>query len=258
MGTSDNYIIACRLASYGKFQDRAWSHLPEIGIRLIEMPVPAIGEHKDVKKRLADHGLHVSSFQALCDVSKPEAVEIMRPQLETCHAFGVQICFLSAKAGETDKSAVYKRLEAIGDEAGKLGVTVAMETHPDLITNGDIAYQTMNAIDHPHVRVNFDTANIYYYNQGRTAVGELAKIIDEVISVHLKDTSGGYQEWNFPVLGTGVVDFPHIFQMLAARGFTGPYTMELEGTKGIERDEVAQLQYVADSASYLRTLGVLG
>ena len=95
------------------------------------------------------------------------------------------------------------------------------------------------------------------YNENMTAVGELAKVIDYVASIHLKDTSGIYQEWNFPVLGTGVVDFPEIFRMLDGRGFAGPFTMELEGTKGVKFDEAGQLRYIADSAAYLRRIGAL-
>jgi len=251
-------VIACRMASYGKYQDRAWSHLPQIGIRNVEMPVPAPDQRDAVKARLADHGLTATSLQAKCDIGGADAAEVMTPQLEACAEFGARICFLSVKAGDTERSEVWDRLRAIGDAAAKLDVTVVMETHPDLITNGDVARETMAAIDHPHVRVNFDTANIYFYNQNRTAVDELAKVIDFVAAVHLKDTTGGYQEWNFPTLGTGVVDFPAVFRLLGARGFTGPFTIELEGTKGVERDEAGQLQYVADSVAYLRRIGGLG
>lgn len=250
--------IACRFASYGKYQDRAWSHLPKIGIQNVEMPVPPPGQGEVIKRRLADSGLTVTSLQSICDISQPDAVDMMRPQLEACPEFDARICFVSIKAGDTDRAIVWDRLRAIGDVAQPLGVTVVMETHPDLITNGDLGRQTMAAIDHPHVRVNFDTANIHFYNQGTTAVDELTKMIDYVAAVHVKDTPGSYQEWTFPTLGTGVVDFPAVFSMLGDRGFTGPYTMELEGTKGIDRDEAAQLAYIADSVAYLRSIGAFG
>lgn len=251
-------LIACRLATYGKLQDRAWTHLPQIGIRHVEMPVPAPSEREAARKRLADHGLSASSLQASCDITRPDAVDIMRPQLEACAAFGAKVCFVSLKAGDTDRAVIWQRLRSMGDDAARLGVTVAIETHPDLATNGDIARQTMTAVNHPAVRINFDTANIYYLNQGRTTVAELDKIIDCVASVHVKDTTGGYKEWDFPTLGTGVVDFPTVFRKLGARGFTGPYTIELEGTEGIELDEAGQLAYVADSVKYLRTIGAFG
>lgn len=250
-------LIACRLATYGDYQDRAWTHLPEIGVRNIEMPVPAPGDWQAIKKKLADHGLRATSLQSRCDITQPDAADVMRPQIEACVYYGAKICFLSAKAGNTDRAVVRERLRAIGDVAASHGVTVALETHPDLVTNGRVGAQTMELVQHPNVRINFDTANVYFYNRNVTAVSELEKLLPHVAAVHLKDTPGGFEEWNFPALGTGVVDVPAVFKMLNARGFTGPFTMELEGTKGIERNEAEQLAYIADSVAYLRRIGVL-
>ena len=250
-------LIACRVASYGKFQDRAWSHLPEIGVTNVEVPVPEPNEQDALRKRLADHALTATSFQARCDITQADAVDAMQPQLEACAAFDVKICFVSIKAGDADRAVVWERLRAIGDVARDLNVTVAMETHPDLITNGTVAAETMAAIDHPNVKVNFDTANIHFYNENVTAVGELKKIIEQVAAVHLKDTNGQYKTWHFPALGAGVVDFPEIFRLLFERGFNGPYTMELEGIEGVELDEPGQLNYIADSVNYLNRIGVM-
>src|SRR5207302_1865217 len=111
--------------------------------------------------------------------------------------------------------------------------------HPDLAHNGEVALGTMRAIDHPNVRINYDTGNVYYYNEGVDGVAELRKILEYVGAVHLKDTSGGYRAWNFPALGQGVVNFPEIFRLLNGRGFYGPFTMELEGIQGETLDEAA-------------------
>lgn len=227
-------IVACRILSYGNYQDRGWSHLGEIGIHNVELAVPAKKDETALRKKLADHKLRATSFICKCDVAQADAVGVMKPQLEMCEAFGAKIAFLSAKAGEADKRLVWQRLWHMGEIAARLGVTIAIETHPDLAMNGDIAKQTIVAINHPNVRINFDTANIYFYNQNTTAVAELKKVIDLVAAVHLKDTPGGYQEWTFPALGTGVVDFPEVFRLLKERNYTGPFTLELEGTKGVE------------------------
>ena len=251
-------IIACRVASYGDYQERAWTHLPSMGILFVEIPAPALSQVASVKQKLKDHGLVASSLQARCEIGSADALDVMRPQIQACEELESRVCFLSVKAGEADHRQVFDRLRSIGDLAAQSGVTVVLETHPDLVTNGTQALQTMQRVNHPNVRVNFDTANVYFYNENTSAVGELEKIVDFVGAVHLKDTTGGYQEWNFPALGTGVVDFPGVFGLLNYRGFRGPFTMELEGTKGVKRTEAEQLQYVEQSVAYLKRIAAFG
>ncbi len=253
-------IIAARVSCYGRFEDRAWTHLPEIGVRNIEIAVPPPDEVDTLKKKLADHGLKASSLDGSCRIGLKNVAETMCPQFEACQAVGAKVMFVSIQAGELDLKTAYERLREVGDVAAKYDVTLGMETHPDLIPNGDVALQTMRAVDHPNVRVNFDTANVYYHNDvpDMDAVSELAKIIDYVGSVHMKDTVGGYHVGEFPPLGQGIVDYPEVFSMLNARGFTGPFTIELEGAVFETFDEAAQLKYVADSIAYLKDIGVMG
>ncbi len=251
------HVVSCRLHSYGKHMDLGWTHLPTLGIRHVEIPIPAADGIEDVRRRLGASHLTVASFQGTFDINHPEVLEALSSQCETCAAFGVSRLFLSVKAGELDRSVAYDRLRAAGDRAARRGVILILETHPDLVTNGDIGAQTMRGVDHPHVRLNFDTANIYYYNQNTDAVTELRKVLPWVEGVHLKETDGGYQKYFFPALGQGVVDFPSVVRLLIERGYSGPFTMELEGTKGVEMTAEQQLAYVAESAAYLRRIGLL-
>lgn len=252
-----NHTISCRIASYGKFQERGWSHLPEIGVTNVEIPVPKADEFDAIQAKLKKHGLTATSLQGSVDINAEDAVAVMTPQLETCKKMGTRFCFLSVKAGDGDKNAAYSKLKQIGDVAKANDVTVVLETHPDLITNGDIAAQTMKAVSHPNVLVNYDTANVHYYNEGVDSVEELKKVIDYLGAVHLKDSGGGFKEWHFPTLGEGVVDFPKVFELLDAKGFTGPYTMELEGVRGVEFDEQGQCDYIAKSVDYLKQIGAM-
>ena len=134
---------------------------------------------------------------------------------------------------------------------------MALETHPDLATNGDVATRTMAGVAHPNIRINFDTANVCFYNEGVTATGELEKVINFVASVHLKDTNGGFKDWHFPALGEGVVDFPEIYRMLDERGFDGPSTLELEGIRDEDLSLEAAHERIENSLAYLRAQGLM-
>jgi len=250
-------LLACRLGSYKQFVQTAWTHLPTIGVGHIETTVPTADEAADLRARLEASGLKVSSFQVRLDLNHERVIETAGEAFAVCEQFGVDRVFTSVKTGDGSREHAYARLQAIGDAAREHGVIVVIETHPDLATNGDVAAETMRAVEHPNVRVNFDTANIYFYNEGADAVSELGRVLPYVEAVHLKDTRGGVGQFDFPTLGEGVVDFPTVFRLLDERGFAGPFTMELEGSKGVERDEEQIKQHVADSVAHLRRSGCI-
>ena len=250
-------VVACRVASYGEYHESAWSHLPQIGIHHVEIPAPAADELAATQRKLQLHELTASSVQCRFDVNADDAVDVMTSQLDICKQLSSKFAFASVKVGDGDRDSAFATLRRIGDAAAARDVVVVMETHPDLVTNAAVATASMQAIDHPHIRVNFDTANVSYYTEGATAVGELQSMLPWVGAVHLKDYGGGFKQWSFPTLGKGIVDFPKVVETLQAVGYDGPYTMELEGTKGLTFDEAGRLAYVADSAAYLRSIGLL-
>jgi sugar phosphate isomerase/epimerase len=250
--------LACRLANYGQFQDTAWTHLPEIGIKHVFMDVPSPDEVEDTKRKLARYGLTAVVLRGHTDLSKPSSVNELAVQLETCEKMGVKYMFLSPKHTGVSKEVAYERLRHAGDIARKHGVTISLETHPDLGTNGDTHLETMKQINHPNVRVNFDTGNITFYSKNADAATELKKVIDYVATVELKEHNGQYRKWNFPTFGKGVVNFPSVLRILKEHNYRGPITLEIEGIQGIPWDETQTKKAIADSVAYVRKLGSLG
>ena len=250
-------IVACNLGSYRQFGANAYAHLAEIGLTNVEIGVPSADSVDALQSKLKSHGLTATSLLGRCDVQSDTVVEDFQTTLNIANEMDVKVIFVSVHAGETDKNEVYDRLRAIGENADPLGVKVCLETHPDMAHNGDIALETMKGVNHPNIRINFDTGNVYYYNHDVDAVTEVKKIVDYVGAVHLKDTNGGYRTWNFPTLGEGVVDYKAVFQTLNETGFYGPFTMELEGIEGENLDEAGVKARVADSLQHLKDIGVI-
>ncbi|MCK5861413.1 MAG: sugar phosphate isomerase/epimerase, partial [Candidatus Hydrogenedentes bacterium] len=114
--------------------------------------------------------------------------------------------------------------------------------------------ETMHAIDHPNVRVNFDTGNITYYNEDTDAVSELKVCLDYVATVEVKDHNAVLESWFFPALGEAKVDFSAFFKVLREHGYTGPVTLEVEGIKGIEWSVADRKKALEDSVAYLRSI----
>ena len=156
------------------------------------------------------------------------------------------------------KQEAYDRLHRLGDAVGEHRVYLAMETHPDLCQNAANMLETMAGVGHPWVGINYDTANIYYYNENVDTVEEVRKAAEYVRSVHLKDTFGGFRDGNFPVFGEGIVDFAGVAEVLGRVGFMGPYTMELEG-KQFDAGKPEELaEKVAACVAHLKQVGLVG
>jgi inosose dehydratase len=158
-------------------------------------------------------------------------------------------------AGE--RRIVVAALRHLGDVAGGLGITVALETHKGPTENAAAMLALMGEVDHPQVRLNFDTANILYYNAGVDVIDELERVKDLVRNVHVKDSRGRFEDWYFPAVGDGgSVDFTRVRQVLDGVGFRGPYTIEIEGIGGEPEPSLEERhERIARSVRHLRACG---
>lgn len=250
-------VIACRPGSYRKYADLAYNYLPKAGIHNVEISPPDPQKIRDVQADLEQHGLRATSLATGCDLAKEEEIKELIQTMETARKMDVKVIFCSTKSGGLPGNQPYGILARLGDEAGRTGTVISMETHPDLCQNAAQMLKTVKATDHPNVRVNFDTANIYYYNEGVDAITELKKVARYVASVHLKDTNGKPRTWYFPTLGQGIVDYPGVFRILNKLGFNGPFTLEMEGIQGEDLTLEQTHQRIVDSMEYLRRIGVI-
>ncbi len=244
--------LACRIANYGEYQDAALAHIKEMGLNYVFMSIPKPEEVDDIRAQLEAHELEVLVVRGDTNLSTEASVAELAEQVKTCKRLGVRYMFLSPKRHDAPREVVFERLRRVADIAAEHDVFIVLETHPDLGTNGDVHVETMRAINHPNIRVNYDTGNITYYNQDTDAVAELKKCLDYVVTVEVKDHNGELESWFFPALGEGIVDFPAFFQVLRDRNYAGPVTLEVEGIKGVEWTLADRKKAMADSVAYLQ------
>lgn len=234
------------------------NRVADVGLTHVEIVVREPDQTAaDIMELLDRHGLKTGSVSAPCPIEEEAVFGIFEKYSSLAEEVGAGILFTSVHSGGMDLQKVYDRLRKLGDIVAKHNVVIAMETHPDLCMNGDQQVERMSAINHPNVGVNFDTANIYYYNHSVDTVEELKKSKDYVKAVHLKDTTGGFEDPNFPVFGKGVVDFTRVFEIMGSQGYYGPYTMELEGPVVTADNPNAMEEHVVGCLDHLRALGLM-
>lgn len=210
---------------------------------------------------LTAHGVGTSGCNVGgADIRTADGVELTLRRIRFAQRwFAVPVVVSGAgqPADAAQRRTVLDHLRRIGDTAGELGITVALETHKGPTQNAEAMLALMDDVDHPHVRLNFDTGNIGYYNRGADPVEELRKVKHLVRSVHLKDSRGGFEDWFFPALGDGgAVDFRRVREVLDEVGFAGPYTIEIEGIGGEpEPGPAARQERIRRSVAHLQSCG---
>lgn len=251
-------VLAC-CGGYGRYGNLMYEHLPSIGIRHLQIGAPPPAKVAEVQAQLRQHGLEAVVLTARYleedTVATEPATADWLSAFDAAVKMGVSIVHSSIKAGEKAKSTVYNWLAKMGDEAASRGLTVVLETHPNLLHNGDVCLDLVRGVGHSAIGINFDTGNISFYNEGGDAVKELKKIASYVKSTHLKDHNGKFQERHFSTLGSGVVDFAGVLSTLKAVSYIGPWILQIEGIAGEELTQEQVKERMAKSAAHLRRLG---
>lgn len=250
----------------------AYRYLPGLGIRHVEVPAAPHGTAPFApelmgpdgvaafKERLAGFGVEPIAVGAYCDLLHQPQVEALRRRIDFARDIGAANVVSDAtrqlEVEADDWRRIVNRLRYLGDYAADQGVKVALETHGGLTRNGALCRKLLDAVDHPAIGVNYDTGNIYYYNDDLDPAADVRAIADRIVQVHLKDTVGGKGEWLFCPLGEGRVDFPAVLAVLDDAGFRGPYSLEIEGQRGEDNDRETNARIVEQSLAYLRSLGL--
>jgi inosose dehydratase len=232
--------------------------IPESAVITVDTPDDQVRSFLD---HLARHGVKLSGCNiGGANILTPDGLDLTLRRLRFASKwFGVPVCVTGAGQPATpeERGVMLASLRRLGDLAAELGVTLALETHKGPTQNADAMLALMSDLSHDAVRLNFDTGNIAYYNTGANPVDELERVKHLVRNVHVKDSRGGFEDWYFPAVGDGgVVDFRKVRETLDGVGFTGPYTIEIEGIQGEpEPGPDGRAERVARSVIHLKTCG---
>ena len=259
-------------------QTRPNSLIPEL---MVNAPLGGQWQYSlpDLKELLLKDGFEVDSLDVFGFLGYPGGAEIIERRVDFAEALGTDLIVLGChhealappggKATVEDnegtraaRAYVYQVLREVGDYAADKGIRIALEIHGALVASAEEALRTMAEVDRLNVGVNFDTANIFYYNEDQPAaycLEALEALVRHISHVHLKDIVRGKtrEEHVLPRLGRGEVDFRQVFDILHAAGFYGPFSFEVETFHGAtEADDIAAYQAdVLASIEYVRSLG---
>ncbi len=278
MTAAEDLVSATTSCFLGQDPWLAFDCLHRVGIRYVEVPaLPArqsiewrqttfapelLGASgaRRLRERLSAMELTPITVGAYASVLEPDDVEPLLRRIDFAQQLGASFVIIDAAGNEPVDMAEWRRVanlgRYLGDYAEAHGVRLAFEIHEGLARSGAVARKLLEAIDHDAIGVNYDTGNAVFYNDDVDPVADLEAIVERVIHVHLKDTSGGRGDWAFGPLGSGHVDLARIVQILKRREFRGPYSLEIEGYAGEDLTREDQSSRLRQSLEYLARLGI--
>jgi len=170
--------------------------------------------------------------------TRAERLAQLRWGIERTVALGLTDLTLHAgflpEVDHPDRPALLATLGEAGKMAADRGVTLAFETGQE---SALLLRLTLDELDSPHLKVNFDPANMLLYDMG-DPLHAVEVLADRIRSVHVKDarrpTIPGNWGQEVPI-GQGEVNIPQFLRTLGAVGYAGPLMVEREVGTGPAR-----------------------
>ena len=145
---------------------------------------------------------------------------------------GYVVCGAGRAENEGQRQELSECHLALADMAEKLGLVVGLETAAGVCENSREMFKWMERLQHPALRLDFDTARYLYLNDGASGEIALQRVCGYVGGLHLTDSQGMAGVADFPELGAGgAVDFCRTLEILRPLRFTGPVLLHIPGTR---------------------------
>jgi inosose dehydratase len=147
-------------------------------------------------------------------------------------------------ASSADEDTFVTRIEAVAEEAQRVGVILALEVADGLTASATSIRALMPRLGGAPIQINYDTGNLPFYS-GLDPVAEYEPIHQYVAHVHMKDHIGGVDDYDFPALGEGSLDLAGFVALAMRLGYRGPLSAEIEFQHPTDRPAIEEINAAA-------------
>ncbi|MBV9082645.1 MAG: sugar phosphate isomerase/epimerase [Acidobacteriaceae bacterium] len=203
---------------------------------------PDLDHLKNIRDTLDDYGLdRVWAWghrDGLEGGRSEAAFDQMIAHLRCAEAIGAKVMRIVGSSRRFRNEPHGPQLEALARmlhqavrHAEKFGIKLAIENHIDF--NSDEILSLVERVESPFLGVTFDTGNFVRLLDDPAKA--MTKLIKYCYATHIKDLTiqkgAAVDEWFFfssvPV-GDGIIDLPHLIEMLRAAGYNGLLAIEID------------------------------
>lgn len=228
--------LACMTLPYAALPfERALQGISEAGFRYIsfgishaKIEVPDETDAQAVaklEKQFAKYGVQPIQLVSTPQLAAGQPIERVRARLTVAKELGIpEVLSLgtwnyskfpdemrSDEEMEPINQAFADQFKRVAEEAEKLGVIVTIKPHGGNTATASHIQETLQRIGSSSIRASYDPGNVQYY-EGVVSHLDFPTIAAQTVSVIAKDHRGERAQVDFPVPGTGDVDFVSIFQ----------------------------------------------
>lgn len=180
-----------------------------------------------VRELLDKHCLNAYSFSGHVDLTEEEQLRDFMIKMKFAKQIGC--CIINTNCGPSNRMREFMcSIRRIITLAERLDIIVGLESHGDIIDTAKDAALLLHEINHPLIRLNYDTGNTFYYAKGKIDIAEDIKYGFEYLAhIHLKDIRIRGASVQYCPIGQGDIDFPNFFNSLSSIGRPIPCGLEI-------------------------------
>lgn len=222
------------------------------------LPTMSYRQIQNIKNLLQEYGMTCVGIGAHSNVMTEEGVDNLLKSVDLTVEFDCQYIITATGNAHNDTDVIedegtlLRNLEPIINKCKELNKTLVLETHGNNYATGASLKRLIESTNN-QVKINYDTANVIFYGD-ILPYEDLAASMELVQFIHLKDKLGAHNEWNFPAIGDGYLDFPRIFNILKKANYQGPISVEIEFTPAGPANIEEVNESVRKSFNYLSSI----
>lgn len=224
----------------GHDMEVAFSLIKQIGYEYVELAYNQgyVGDLDDslfspanadrIRELLDKHQLKTLALGCTFNLARPEAVAWLQMRIQFAQRIGVTL-LNACTANQRDYAALVKNLQQIAPVLRQAGCTLLIENGGDgnydafaLTEQGE---QLLRDVGSSPIAFNGDAGNMVSLRPEADAIGEVLKMLPHMRHCHIKDVVKQGDEYHFPAIGQGRLDYSRLIPALATHEI--PCTLEI-------------------------------
>ncbi len=177
---------------------------------------------------LEKHQLKTRALGCTMNLAAPDAVAQFTMRIQFARRIGAT--FLNACIGKReDRQAIIANLRELAPLAADSGCVICIENggdpNYDVFAVAEEGLALLEAIDSPAIAFNIDPGNTVSLRPERDAINECIHMLPGARHAHIKDVLHKEDEFRFPAIGEGMLDYRPLLRELEQRAI--PCSLEI-------------------------------